>query len=91
MKTAELEGARPDAVVCVLDNPATMCREAWRNGQMIAHISATLLLTKGFNGFKTMPFMLNCGRDFKPGRIYGDSSALDSIAKFGGQVPEIAQ
>jgi hypothetical protein len=60
----------------VYDNPATMCREAWHDGRMLAHISATLMYTKGFNGYPTLPFYLNVGRDFVPGRILGDRSAL---------------
>jgi hypothetical protein len=62
--------------VCVYDNPSTMSREAWRDGVLIAKISAKLMYTKGFDGFQGMPFMLNCGREFESGKIRGDADAM---------------
>lgn len=63
--------------VAVFDNPTNFLREAWKDGHVIAHISANLMYQKGFNGFPTMPFYLNVGRDFIAGKIYGDESAID--------------
>jgi hypothetical protein len=62
--------------VCVFDNPTTMLREAWQDGKVIAHISERLMYTKGFNGYKTMFFGLNVGRDFIPCKVYGDNLAM---------------
>lgn len=63
-------------LTCVYDNPATMCREAWQDGKLIAAISIDLLYKKGFNGHPSMFFGLNVGREFIPGRIIGDKEAI---------------
>jgi hypothetical protein len=66
---------------CVYDNPSTLRREAWMDGKMVAFISMALMYSKGragspFNGFKTLPFFLNVGRDFIDGRVIGDPEAM---------------
>lgn len=61
---------------CTYDNPATMQREAWQDGRLVAAISADLMHTKGFNGHPRMHMGLNVGRDFIPGEIHGDPSAI---------------
>lgn len=64
--------------VCVYDNPSTFHREAWKSGELICSISATLLESKGFNGGNWFPFELNTGESWKPGTFYGDRSAIGS-------------
>ena len=56
--------------MCVYDNPETMCRELWRDARVVAHISMALMYTRGFDGFPTLPCVLNVGRTFIPGRVY---------------------
>ena len=63
-------------LVCVFDNPIKMRREAYQNGKVVAHISAELMFTKGFNGHERMFFGLNVGRDFIPCKVYGDNLAM---------------
>lgn len=60
---------------CVFDNPATMCREAYTDGRLIAHLSLAVMETKGFTGHRSIPFYLNIGR-WKTGRVVGDRAAL---------------
>lgn len=60
----------------VYDSPRTCCREAWRDGKLVASISESLMYAKGFNGWPGMPFMLNCGRKFEPGKVRGDIEAI---------------
>lgn len=61
--------------VAVYDNPATMRREAWQDGRLIADISLELMSIKGFNGHPSMFFPLNCGK-WKHGEIRGDAEAI---------------
>lgn len=63
----------------VYDNPNTMCREAWVGDRMIAHISAALMYTRGFDGFPSLPFYLNVGREFVEGKVYG---TIEDIHRF---------
>lgn len=60
----------------VYDNPRTWWREAWKDGRLVCGISESLMYAKGFNGWPGMPFMLNCGRDFEPGKVRGDIEAI---------------
>lgn len=62
--------------VCVFDNPTNMLREAYKDGKVIAHISANLMRSKDFNGDKNMFFGLNVGREFIPCKVYGDNLAM---------------
>lgn len=62
--------------VCTFDNPATMHREAYADGKLVASISAAQMLTKGFNGHRNMFFGLNVGREFIEGNVVGDESAI---------------
>ena len=59
----------------VFDNPATMCREMWQDGKLLAHLSADAMLQKGFRGHPTIPLPLNCG-EWCPGRVDGDAAAI---------------
>lgn len=65
-----------DIKVCVYDNPRTMCREAWQDGKVVAHISAGLLMLDGFQGDRRMFFGLNAGEHFVTGCVYGDPEAI---------------
>lgn len=67
-----------DIRVCVIDNPHTMRREAWRNGQEIGSLSLPLMLTRGFCGHKHMPFYFNVG-PWRDGAVYGDATALVEV------------
>lgn len=58
-------------ITAVYDNPATYCREVWKDGMLMAHISLDLMMTKGFNGNPNMHMALNSG-PWKEGRILGD-------------------
>jgi hypothetical protein len=54
---------------CTFDNPSTMCREQWVDGQLKAHFSAVLIESKHFN--KTyMP------RPFIKCHVIGDIEAI---------------
>lgn len=64
--------------VCVYDNPATMCREGWKDGKLLAHITRDLMETKGFIGHPTIPFYLNQG-PWQEGRIIGDKDAMQPL------------
>lgn len=64
-----------DIRVCILDNPYTMRREAYRNGREIGSLSLTLMLTRGFRGYRFMPFYFNVG-PWRDGAVYGDATAL---------------
>ncbi len=65
--------------VALYDNPATMCREAWRNGRLDGHLSASLLLNRSFRGDRSMPFWLNGAHPWKPGHVDGDSLAVPPL------------
>lgn len=62
-------------VTCVYDNPATMAREAFSQGKLLYAMQAELLLSKGFRGFRDMPFYMNVG-PWSPGRVIGDRTAM---------------
>lgn len=64
----------------VYDNPASLRRESWENGKVIAFITATLLMEKGFNGHPRMFFAFNCG-PWTPGKIWGDEKAIKDCEK----------
>lgn len=64
--------------VCVYDNPATMAREAWKDGRLVGHTQAVLLCSKGFRGNRYWPFIFNVG-PWKPGQVCGDKSACTDI------------
>lgn len=66
--------------VATFDNPATMCREAWQDGRLVAHISAALLDSRDFRGHPSMHMGLS-GGPFKPGLLWGDMRALGSLSK----------
>lgn len=62
--------------VCQYDNPDTMCRELWQDGEMIAHLSCQLLAMKpAFKGAKYLHFGFDAS-NWKTGRILGDREAL---------------
>jgi len=60
----------------VYDNPHNSRREAWKDGKIVACMSKSLMYTRGFDGWPGMPFMLNCGLEFEPGRVLGDIEAI---------------
>lgn len=67
--------------VCVIDNPATMHREAWKDGVILSSVSAIMLMSVDFSGHKSFDFRLNCG-DWKSGFIHvGDVSAMKKAAQ----------
>lgn len=60
---------------CTYDNPATMCREAWRDKRLIAHVTAEFLFHHP-HGFRFVIHMgLNVG-DWKEGQKIGDPEAI---------------
>lgn len=61
---------------CTYDNPATMCREAWRDKRLIAHVTAEFLFQKPTICHRIVIHMgLNVG-DWKEGQILGDPEAI---------------
>lgn len=65
--------------VCTYDNPSTMARECWQDGEIICHYSYTLLPP-----FATEPipaeyffFGANIG-PWKVGQLVGDSPAIQT-------------
>ena len=65
----------------VFDNPATMVREAWIDGELRGHITAVALCSTGFRGGEWFPLYFNCG-EWQPPRIWGDQHAIN-LAKSG--------
>lgn len=64
-----------DVKLCTFDNPATMTREHWVNGEYRMHIQASLLLSKDFKGGDWFPMQLNTG-PWEPGKLIGDRAAM---------------
>lgn len=62
-------------ITAVFDNPATMCREAWKDGRLVAFISARLMFDRDFFGDSTMHMALNCGK-WEEGKVRGDVEAI---------------
>ena len=63
--------------VCVYDNPASMCREAWQDGKVIAHVSMDMLFSKDYKGHRRLFFGLACKADWCTGKIvWGDANAM---------------
>ena len=61
---------------CTYDNPATMCREAWRDKRLIAHITAEFLFQKPAIYPRFVIHMgLNIG-DWKEGQKIGNPEAI---------------
>lgn len=61
---------------CIYDNPRTMRREAWRDGRLVAHVSANLTSCDGFDGWpEDAPVILNCG-PWQPDRARGTRVAM---------------
>lgn len=61
----------------VYDNPATMRREAWQDGRLVCDVSAAQLETRGWEGHRRFPFMLNVGY-WSAGQLIGDRAALSA-------------
>ena len=57
----------------VYDNPATMQREAWRDGEVIASVTAKWLCEAQDGKF--LPFMLNIG-PWRKGQVFGNPLAI---------------
>jgi hypothetical protein len=62
---------------CVYDNPSTMAREAYQDGELVAAITAELLATASFKGGNWFPMYLNKG-PFDSGRCSGNPDAMQS-------------
>ena len=60
--------------VCTYDNPATMCRECWQDGELLHSYSLALMEQKGPKYFF---FGANIGA-WKKGQMVGDSAAIGS-------------
>ena len=63
--------------ICTYDNPASMARECWQDGELIRHYQAQLYFLKEW----TVPrehyfFGANIGH-WKEGQIVGDITAMD--------------
>lgn len=61
--------------VATYDNPDTMQREAWQDGDLVASVSAAQLCEKGFKGHPNLFFGLNVG-PWSPGQLVGERAAL---------------
>ena len=62
--------------VCTYDNPATMARECWRDGELLCHYSAELFaLQKWPVPASQFFFGANIG-DWKTGQLVGDRAAI---------------
>lgn len=64
---------------CTYDNPATMCREAWKDKRLIAHITADYLFQKPTICPISPRFVIHMGLnigDWKEGQILGDPEAI---------------
>jgi len=56
-----------EVALCTYDNPDTMAREHWVNGEFRMHIQASALLQRGFEGGSWFPMQLNTGK-WEPGK-----------------------
>lgn len=75
------DGYKP--VVCTYDNPATMARECWQDGQLICHYTMEALMRKP-NNWERQPipreylfFGANIG-DWATGQCVGDLAAMNT-------------
>jgi len=69
---------------CVYDNPDTMARECYRDGQLVCHYTAALLLRK-LSPWENQPvpgkyffFGANIG-PWKAGQLVGDRAAMNKV------------
>lgn len=62
--------------VAVFDNPATMARECWQDGKVIAHLTADVMDAKGFRGHESIFFGLDLGRPWETGKVVGNAEAI---------------
>jgi len=67
-------------ITLVYENPQTRCREMWQDGVLLAHLSESLILSKGFKGHRSIPFPLSSGGyEFIAGRVVsGDIGAMSA-------------
>lgn len=62
--------------VCTYDNPSTMARECWQDGEMLCHYQAILFHLKPFPVPSDLFFFgANIG-PWKAGQIVGDKDAI---------------
>ena len=62
--------------VCTYDNPATMSRECWQDGELLCHYSASLFALKDWPVPERLFFFgANIG-DWKTGQLVGDRTAM---------------
>ena len=62
--------------VCTYDNPNTMARECWQNGELICHYQATLFFIEARIPASSFFFGANIGK-WKTGQLKGDIKAMD--------------
>lgn len=76
--------------VCTYDNPATMARECWQDGELICHYAFQLLPPFAKEPIPTRHFFFgaNIG-PWKLGQMVGDAVAMTANAKVSG--PGIVQ
>ena len=79
-----------DMAVCTYDNPATMARECWQDGELICHYAFQLLPPFAKEPIPTRHFFFgaNIG-PWKLGQMVGDAVAMTANAKVSG--PGIVQ
>ena len=64
-------------IICVIDNEATMQREAWADGELRAAVSSRMLFDEAFMESGRLDFRLNVG-PWKLGKLhYGDKAAME--------------
>ena len=63
--------------ICTYDNPASMARECWQDGELICHYQAELYFLKEWTVPRELYFFgANIG-EWKIGQIVGDITAMD--------------
>lgn len=62
--------------VCTYDNPATMCRECWQNGELIDSYSAELYTLKMWPLPARRYFFGADIGDWRTGQLVGDPAAM---------------
>jgi hypothetical protein len=70
---------------CIYDNPATMARECWQDGELICHYASDLLLPFAKEPIPAEHFFFgaNIG-PWKLGQMVGDADSMVSNAELKG-------
>ena len=66
---------------CVYDNPMTMTRQCWQDGELISTCSSEAITHAGNPTLGLPRWMLNAMREWSPGRMLGDVDAMKKIDK----------